>query len=127
MRRGLDYSADGWTWDNFLQTAVNPQSAWTFSEYANSVAGRTVLPLISVAESDAFLNPNQLPSRINIWLDTIPTLQIVPAISNWQEVESTASGEIECAFYGNTTVEEVANLAFTRTEEYFQLGISNKN
>lgn len=100
-------------------------------EYANSVegqtiiagSGRTVPSLIAVAESDAFLNPNQLPSRSRVWLDTIPTLQIVPVISNWQEVESIASDEIERAFYSDITVEEAANLAFTRTEEYFQLGV----
>ena len=76
---------------------------------------------IAVAESDVFLNPNQLPSRSRVWLDTIPTLQIVPVISSWQEIESTASDEIERAFYGDITIEEAANLAFTRTEEYFRL------
>jgi len=50
-------------------------------------------------------------------------LQTVPVISNWQEVESTANDEIERAFYGDITVEETAHLAFTRTEEYFQLGV----
>ncbi len=117
------------------ETAVNPQFAWTFIEYANSVegqtiiagSGRTVPSLTAVAESDTFLNPEQLPSRSHVWLDTIPTLQIVPVISSWQEIESTASDEIERAFYGDIAVEEAANLAFTRTEEYFRLSLHGKD
>ena len=80
--------------------------------------------LISVAESEAFLNPGQLPARSRVWLDTIPTLRRVPVLSTWQEIEGTASDEIERAFYGDITAEEAADLSFQRTEEYFLLGKS---
>ncbi|MBE2201339.1 MAG: sugar ABC transporter substrate-binding protein [Anaerolinea sp.] len=110
----------------------NKESAWTFIEFANSLegqtiiagSGRTVPSLIAVAESDAFLNPDQLPRRSRVWLDTIPTLRQVPVLSTWQEIENTASAEIERAFYGDITAQEAATLSFQRTEEYFFLGKS---
>ncbi|MEN8241647.1 MAG: sugar ABC transporter substrate-binding protein [Chloroflexota bacterium] len=118
--------ADGYC---LSKTASNKAAAWTFIEYANSFdgqtiiagSGRTVPSLIEVAESSAFLNPDQAPSRSAVWLDTIPTLHRVPVISTWEEIEKIASGEIERAVYGEITAEEAANLAFLRTEEYFFL------
>lgn len=114
------------------KTTENKDAAWTFIEFANSVegqtiiagTGRTVPSLIDVAESEAFLNSDQLPSRSRVWLDTIPTLRSVPVLSTWQEIEKTASEEIERAFYGDITAEEAATLSFQRTEEYFLLGQS---
>ncbi len=111
---------------------ANKEAAWTFIEFANSFegqtiiagSGRTVPSLIAVAESDAFLNPDQLPARSRVWVDTVDTLRLVPIISTWEEIEGTASEEIERAFYGDIPVEEAAILIDTRTEEYFQLGIS---
>lgn len=113
-------------------TTENKDAAWTFIEFANSFAGqsiiagsgRTVPSLVAVAESEAFLDPNQLPARSRVWLDTAKTLRLVPIISTWEEIESIASDEIERAFYGDISVEEAANLIDTRTEEYFRLGIS---
>ena len=113
-------------------TTENKDAAWTFIEYANSPEGQTVIAgtgrtvpsLISVAESDAFLEPGALPARSRVWLDTAATLQIVPVISTWEEIEGTANEEIERAFYGDITVEEAAQLIDSRTEEYFRLGVS---
>lgn len=112
--------------------AENKEAAWSFIEFANSVAGqtivagtgRTVPSLVSVAESDAFLNPDQSPSRSRVFLDQIPYLQRVPVISTWEEIERTADQEIERAFYGDITAEEAARLADQRTEEYFLMGIA---
>ncbi len=111
-------------------TTKNKEAAWIFIEYVNSVEGQTIIAgpgrtvpsLIEVAESSAFLNPSQLPSRSSVWLETIPTLRRVPIISTWEEIEKTASEEIERAVYGEITAEEAAKLSFTRTEEYFFLG-----
>ncbi|MCA9956564.1 MAG: sugar ABC transporter substrate-binding protein [Anaerolineales bacterium] len=113
-------------------TTENKDAAWTFIEYANSPEGQTVIAgtgrtvpsLISVAESDAFLEPGALPARSRVWLDTAATLQIVPVISTWEEIEGTANEEIERAFYGDITVAEAAQLIDSRTEEYFRLGVS---
>lgn len=111
-------------------TAVYKDAAWTFIEYANSVAGQTILAasgrtvpsLKAVAESPAFLEPHLPPTRSRVFVDTIPTLQRVPVISTWQEVEIVSDQEIERAFYGDISVAEAASLMFQRTEEYFILG-----
>lgn len=111
--------------------AKNKDAAWRFIEFANSPtgqtivarSGRTVPSLIAVAESEAFLDPAARPARSRVFLDTIPDLQMVPLISTWEEIESTASEEIERAFFGDITAEEAAILARDRTEEYFTLGV----
>lgn len=113
-------------------TTRNKEAAWTFIEFANSPtgqrlvaqSGRTVPSLISVADSDAFLDPGKLPARSRVWLDTAVTLRAVPVISTWDEIERTAGAEIERAFYGDISAEEAARLSVTRTEEYFLLGQS---
>jgi multiple sugar transport system substrate-binding protein len=111
-------------------TTENKEAAWTFIEFANSVegqtliaaSGRTVPSLISVAESDVFLEPDLPPSRSYVWTNTADILRRVPLISTWQEIERVASEEIERAFYGDITAQEAAALAAQRTEEYFLLG-----
>lgn len=111
--------------------AENKEAAWTFIEFANSpegqtliaASGRTVPSLISVAESDVFLEPEKAPRRSYVWLDTVNTLRMVPVISTWEEVERVAGEEIERAFYGDITAAEAAELAFIRTEEYFQWAV----
>ena len=108
-------------------TTADKEAAWKFIEFANSVegqtiiahSGRTVPSLIEIAESDAFLDPSQPPSRARVFIDNAPTLQRVPIMSNWPEIEDVASQEIERAFYGDITPEVAAKLAFQRTEEYF--------
>lgn len=110
--------------------AADKDAAWRFIEFANSPAGqaivarsgRTVPSLIAVAESAAFLDPAAKPARSRVFLDTIPDLQMVPLLSTWEEIETTASEEIERAFYGDISAEEAAILARDRTEEYFALG-----
>jgi multiple sugar transport system substrate-binding protein len=111
------------------RTTENKPDAWTFIEYANSVEGQTVIAktgrtvpsLIAVAESAAFLDPTQPPRRSRVMLDTIPALRRVPVISTWEEIEKTASEEIERAFYGDISAAEAATLAVQRTQEYFLL------
>ncbi|MCA9934162.1 MAG: sugar ABC transporter substrate-binding protein [Ardenticatenaceae bacterium] len=113
-------------------TTENKEAAWAFIEFANSVegqtliaqSGRTVPSLIAVAESNVFLDPTKPPSRSQVWLDTAVTLRAVPVISTWEEIEKTASAEIERAFYGDITAAEAAQLADQRTEEYFLLGVN---
>ncbi len=77
--------------------------------------------LIGVAESEAFLDPAVRPARSRVFLDTILDLQMAPLLSTWAEIETTATEEIERAFYGDISAEEAAILARDRTEEYFLL------
>ncbi|MBK8984908.1 MAG: sugar ABC transporter substrate-binding protein [Chloroflexi bacterium] len=118
--------------DAYCLSAVSPDkaAAWRFIEFANSVAGqsfiaqsgRTVPSLIEVAESEVFLESGLPPARSRVFLETIPVLQLVPVISTWEEIERTASEEVELAFYGDISAEEAAQLSMMRTEEYFVLG-----
>jgi len=112
-------------------TTENKDAAWRFIEFANSVegqtiiagSGRTVPSLISVAESDAFLNSGEPPARSRVFIEAAPILRLVPVLSTWEEIEGTTDQEIERAFYGDISVEEAAQLSFQRTEEYFFLGV----
>jgi multiple sugar transport system substrate-binding protein len=105
----------------------NKEAAWQFIEFANSIegqtiiaqSGRTVPSLMSVAESDVFLEPDLPPKRSYVWLDNAAIMRRVPVISTWQEIETVASEEVERAFYGEITAKEAAALAVQRTEEYF--------
>ncbi len=109
------------------KTSNNKDAAWTFIEFANSQegqriiakSGRTVPSLMAVAESEAFLDSSQPPERSDVFIKNAEIVRRVPVLSTWQEIEDTASEEIERAFYGDITAVEAANLAFQRTEEYF--------
>jgi multiple sugar transport system substrate-binding protein len=109
--------------------AENKEAAWRFIEFANSPegqtiiagSGRTVPSLVAVAESPAFLAPEQPPSRSYVFTESAATLRRVPTISTWEEIERVASEEIERAFYGDITPEQAAALADSRAEEYFLL------
>jgi multiple sugar transport system substrate-binding protein len=108
-------------------SAADKDAAWQFIEFANSVAGqtivagsgRTVPSLVEVAESPAFLDPGKPPSRANVFLDTIDFLRAVPILNSWQDIENTAGEEVERAFYGDISAGEAALLAVERTAEYF--------
>lgn len=111
-------------------STANKAAAWTFIEFANSVAGqtlmaqtgRTVPSLVAVAESEAFLTPDLPPANSRVFIDTIPVLRGVPVISGWPAIEETASREIERAFYGAVSVEEAAVTAISLTRSYFNRG-----
>ncbi len=115
--------------DGYCMAAAtaNKDAAWTFIEYANSVAGqtlvaasgRTVPSLISVAESDAFLD-GLPPANSQVFLDTIPMLRAVPTLSTWIGIEETAGREVERAFYGEATVDEAIAAADELTRPYFE-------
>ncbi|MCB0011100.1 MAG: sugar ABC transporter substrate-binding protein [Anaerolineales bacterium] len=116
--------ADGYC---LAAAAANKEAAWTFIEYANSVAGqqivarsgRTVPSLSAVAESDYFLDPSQPPANSRIYLDTVPVIRQVPIMTTWIAIEETANKEIERAFYGQVTVAEAAATAAALTQPYF--------
>jgi multiple sugar transport system substrate-binding protein len=107
----------------------NKEAAWTFIEYANSPEGQTILAesgrtvpsLISVAESDVFLNPSAPPANNRAaFIDTIPSMQGVPIMPNWVNIEEVAGEEVKRAFYGDATVAEAAQQAQALTEALFR-------
>ena len=103
-------------------------AAWKFIEFANSqkgqelmaATGRTVPSLRAVAESPAFLDPQQAPANSRVYIDAIPTLRHVPLMAAWPGIEDTASKEIERAFYGQASVEEAAAAAIELTRPFFE-------
>ena len=102
-------------------------AAWTFIEFANSVAGqtivaasgRTVPSLVEVAASDAFLDPAAAPANSRVWLDTVDTLRAVPVMAGWVDIEELTGDELERAFYGQATVDEAIDAMITRTLPFF--------
>lgn len=108
----------------------NKAAAWTFIEFANAAegqkimagTGRTVPSLRQVAESAAFLDPNQRPAHSQVFLDVISSVRAMPMLAGWPAIEETANNEIKRAFYGQTTVEEAAAAAVSATLPYFQKG-----
>jgi multiple sugar transport system substrate-binding protein len=111
--------------------ASDKDAAWKLIEFANSVegqmimagTGRTVPSLRPVAESPAFLDPEQRPASSQVFLDAIPLLRRVPLLPEWPSIEEAASREIERAFYGQASVEEAAQAAISATLPYFQADV----
>ena len=107
--------------------AANKDAAWTLIEFANSAegqeiiatTGRTVPSLTAVAESPAFLDPDAKPASSQVWLDAILTIQAVPSVAAWLEVEEIADEELERAFYGDVPVDEAIQTMITRTTPIF--------
>jgi multiple sugar transport system substrate-binding protein len=102
-------------------------AAWEFIEFANSPqgqaivarSGRTVPSLIEVASSAAFLDPTLAPANSAVWLDTVDTLRTVPVMAGWVDIEELTGDELERAFYGEATVDEVIASMISRTLPFF--------
>ena len=75
--------------------------------------------LKSVAESSAFLDPNAKPKNSRAWLDMIPAVRAVPTLANWPDIEETTNSELERAFYGTASVDEVIKAIVDRTAPFF--------
>jgi multiple sugar transport system substrate-binding protein len=95
--------------DAYCMTAAgdHKEQAWEFLEFAlgtqgqeiATATGRTVPSLRSVAESDAFLDPNVPPASSQVFLDNIPSIQAVPHIATWPEIEDIVNDLLEEAYY----------------------------
>jgi multiple sugar transport system substrate-binding protein len=120
--------------DAYCLTAASKEkdAAWAFIEFANSPegqrvvarTGRTVPSLKSVAHSSAFLDSAAKPRRSRVWLDAIPTIQNVPTVSTWPEIEDAAEGILENGLYQGQSarlvareVDRVTRPIFARAEQ----------
>ena len=81
--------------------------------------GRTVPSLKEVAESDAFLDPAR-NLRTRAFLDAIPTIQNVPTISTWPEIEDVTDGILENGMYLGQPVEDVIAAIEGKTQPLFE-------
>lgn len=84
---GSAHGDEAW---RFVEYAVGPQGAPALAE-----SGRTVPSLRSVAESDAFLDPARPPASSQVFLDAIPSIRSIPALSTWPEIEDHADLVLE--------------------------------
>lgn len=116
--------ADGYC---IAAASKNKEAAWAFVEFANSPEGQTVIAktgrtvpsLKAVAQSPAFLDPAAKPQNSRVFLDTIPSIRAVPIVPNWEQIEGTFSEELEHAFYGQISVDDVITNATSRTRDLF--------
>lgn len=105
----------------------NKDAAWAFIEFANgpegqrivAESGRTVPSLRAVAESPAFLDPQQRPANSRVFLDGIPHMRAVPVMDTWVDIEELAGEELTRAFYGEASLDEAIRAATERAAPFF--------
>jgi multiple sugar transport system substrate-binding protein len=90
----------------FVQFAAGPEGGAVLAE-----SGRTVPVLKELANSPAFLAPDEQPASSQVWLDIIPDLRRLPNVAAQDEAEEAADDLLEQYFAGNAglqeTVEEI--------------------
>jgi multiple sugar transport system substrate-binding protein len=99
MTKGSDAKDAAW---RFVAYALGPEGAAVIAE-----TGRTVPSLRDVAESEAFLDPDQRPANAKVWLDAIPAIRSVPTVSTWPEIEDAAEPILENGMYKGLPVDDV--------------------
>lgn len=112
----------------------NKELAWAFTEWAQgpegqaraSKLGRTVPSLKSVAESPAFLDPSQPPANNQVFLDAAENMKLVPVLSTWPKIESTANEELERAFFGLAPIDDVLTKLTEDTKPMFAEAAKDK-
>jgi multiple sugar transport system substrate-binding protein len=114
------------------EASEEKDAAWRFVEYALgpegaavvAKTGRTVPSLKSVAESDAFLDPTQKPKNSQAFLDAVETIEHVPTISTWPEIEDVTNGLLENGMYLAQPVDKVVAEIDLKTRPLFERGES---
>jgi multiple sugar transport system substrate-binding protein len=109
------------------RASEHKEAAWRFMEFAlgpdgqriTAQAGRTVPSLIDVANSEAFLDPDQPPANSRVFLDTIPTIRRVPNISTWPEIEERTDELLEIGMYHRIPALDIAQRIIRETSEIF--------
>jgi multiple sugar transport system substrate-binding protein len=112
MTKGSESKDAAW---RFVEFAVGPEGAPVIAR-----TGRTVPSLRSVAESDAFLDPQQKPKNARAFLDAVDHIRHLPTISTWPEVEDAANGILENGMYlPGQNPQDVAEAAVEATTPIF--------
>ena len=103
-------------------------AAWKFIEFAlgeegqiiAAQLGRTVPSLRSVAESPAFLDAENPPASAQVWLDNMEeNMRVLPKVENWIAIERTAATDLEQAYLGLETLDEIiANIEAAAAEGF---------
>lgn len=116
--------------DAYCMPAVSrhKQAAWTFIEFANAAAGqqiiaqsgRTVPSLKTVAQSPAFLDPQQKPASSQVFLDGISSIRSVPIMETWVDIEDLTGDELLRAYNGEASLDVMIATSIERAQEFFQ-------
>ena len=109
------------------KSATSKAASWAFIEFANSpegqriiaASGRTVPSLRAVAESGAFLEHAAKPRNSRVFLDAIPHIRAVPTMATWMDIEDVVGKELERAYYGRASVDEVIATATRHAAPHF--------
>ncbi len=123
------------------EVATDNEAVWAFVEYAAGVEGQEILaetgrivPVLgSVAERQVFLagtplepaaNPEAAevglpPANSRVFIDNIPNIHRLPAISTWTEVEDAFNAEFDQAFYAPIDIPAAVGRATANSEDAF--------
>lgn len=110
--------------------AKHKDAAWRFTEYAlgdegariMAGTGRTVPSNIDVSRSAAFLDPAKPPRNAQVFLDAVPTIRQLPAISTWPEIEDVTDDILENALYRGDPLDQVISEIDKQTRPLFARG-----
>ena len=78
--------------------------------------------LRSVATSDAFLDPAAKPAHAQVWLDNLESMERVPQLSTWPELERKTESILEEAQFESGNASEVAEELTEQTKDIFARG-----
>ncbi len=109
------------------KASTNKDGAWRFVEFAMgregqriiAGTGRTVPSNIQVSLSDAYLDPTKPPMNAKVFLDAIPTVQRVPTVSTWPEIEEMTNGILENALHHGDALDDVIRELDEKTRPLF--------
>lgn len=107
-------------------------AAWRFLEFALGAqgakilagTGRTVPSNMKVAQSPAFLDASLRPANAQVFLDAIPHIRAVPAVSTWPEIEDVTAGILENALYHGDPLDKVIAALDQKTRPIFARAVS---
>jgi multiple sugar transport system substrate-binding protein len=110
IARGTDVDA---AWD-FVAFAGGPKGQELMAR-----GGRIVPSLRTVAESDAFLAPDERPRNARVFLEQLSDLRRLPNTANWPAVEDAASLAFKRSYYAEIPVDQAIDRIEAETNGKF--------
>ncbi len=112
-----------------MSAAAQPDVAWRLVEFAMGVEGQTILAesgrtvpsRLDVANSPAFLEPEEPPASAQVFLDAIPTVRSLPHTATWSQMQNEVDDQLEDVFYGRVDREEGIARMIETAESIFAL------
>lgn len=97
-----------------LSREGDPAAGWRLIEFAMSeqgqttlaASGRTVPSRRDVAQSPAFLDPEQPPASSQVFLDAAEVIRALPVVPTWTRVEKEGDEILDAVYYGRVDREE---------------------